>query len=114
MIRRSRINPIRRTPRRGRVLDPIYLAWVLTQSSIVRTHDPKCRGCWITIHHVRRFGEPKSDLRIVPLWACRHMRGFGDQTVEHGKVVFERLFNVILEDEIIKLRLRYREENESR
>jgi hypothetical protein len=105
----------RSRPRRGRVIDKAFVAWVRTQPSIVPSHDLGCTGrewagaCWITVHHVRRFGEPKNDRRVVPIWACRHMIGWGSETVEHGKENFERWHGVSLEAEIERLNRTYSE-----
>jgi len=109
---RSRIRQ-RSKPRRGRIVDKIYLAWVHTQPSIVRTHDPKCLGCRITAHHVKETpGAPKNDRRAVPLRACRHMLGFGDLTVEHSKKRFELHFGIDLEQEIRRLNEKYQREGQ--
>lgn len=106
---RSRIRPIRSKPRRGRVVDRAYREFILELPSLVPTHDANCLGCWVTGHHVRRLGEPKSDRRMVPLWACRHMRGFGSETVEHGRAAFEKRFEIDLEAEIARLNRQYAE-----
>jgi hypothetical protein len=93
--------------RQSHLKDKPFLAWVRTQSSIVPSHDSKCKGCRVTAHHVRRYGEPKDDRRAVPLFACRHMHGFGDETVEHSKKNFEARFHVDLEQIILRLNRQY-------
>src|SRR5579864_132236 len=52
----------RTKPRKGRFRDQAYLDWLHTQPSILPYHDVFCRAwaCRITVHHVRRFGEPKN------------------------------------------------------
>lgn len=104
MIRR------RRKPRKGRIRDRSFLDWVHTLPSIVPTHDRKCRGCRVTAHHVKEGpGWPKNDRRTVPLFECRHMYGFGDETVEHGRAGFEARFGVYLEIIISQLNSEYLE-----
>ena len=93
-------------PRRGRVVDTAYLAWVASQPCIVT-------GLYhVTVHHVRRFGEPKNDHRTVPLVARLHMLTHEEPDrpcVERGKAIFERHWGVNLEGEITRLRTLYRE-----
>jgi hypothetical protein len=53
-------------PRNGRVVDENYMAWLATRPALVSGPGR------ITIHHVRRFGEPKNDRRTVPLPSSLH------------------------------------------
>ena len=101
--------PWKRTnPRRGRVVDRPYLAWIASQPSIVPSHDHKCLGCRVTVHHVKAGpGALKDDRRTVPLWACRHMHGWGSKTIEHGRKAFEEHFGVDCEQEIVRLKRAY-------
>jgi hypothetical protein len=92
------------------VINSEYLLWIHDQPSIVPSHDPKCIGCPVTAHHVRRFGEAKNDERTVPLFYCRHVMTAGDNTVHHGKTLFEECFCLSLEDEIVRLRDKYLKE----
>lgn len=65
-----RYAPLRRyslKPRRGRVEDPKYLAWIRTLPCVVQDRD--CRGR-IDPHHVGRFGRGRdNDYNAIPL--CR-------------------------------------------
>lgn len=126
--RRTRPKARRAKPRRGRVRDPHYLEFIAQQPCIVTGERP------VTVHHVRRFGEPKDDTRTVPLVARLHMLthetpsrhwfdvervetwnapvlGIGP-CVERGKEVFQAYWNVDLEAEILRLRLLYQLQHE--
>lgn len=85
-------------PRKGRIVDKKRWEFVSTQPCFVTGERPA------TVHHVRRFGEPKSDLRIVPLVARLHMRGDeipGQPCVERGKKIFEEYWGVNLEAAVL-------------
>jgi hypothetical protein len=81
--------------RRGRVVDTAYLAWMAQQPPMVGSGP-------VTVHHVRRFGEPKDDRRTVPLPAEYHMHDFGPNAIERiGKAAFQELLGVDLETAIV-------------
>ena len=62
----------------------------------------------ITIHHLRRFGEPKSDKRILPLCEGHHLYDFGEFSIERiGKKAFGALFGLDLEKLIINYNALY-------
>ena len=92
-------------PRRGRVLDPKYMAWLATQPPLVSGPGR------MTIHHVRRLGEQKDDRRTVPLPASLHLIQEGPHfSIEAlGKAKFEARFGVDLEAAILAYNDRYRE-----
>lgn len=95
---------LRSKPRRGRVHDPRYLAFVAAQPCIVTGQSP------VTVHHVRRFGSPKDDYRTVPIVAPLHMltnETPGLPCVERGKRRFEETWGVSLEAEIRRLNALY-------
>lgn len=99
----------RSRPRRGRVVDKAYLAWMATQPCMVTGEMP------VTIHHVRRFGSPKDDHRTVPLVARLHMLTHevpGQPCVERGKKVFEAFYNVDLEAAIVVYLTLYQQQTE--
>ncbi len=107
--KRKRIPAKRAKPRAGRVHDRIYLRWLAMQPPLV----PGAGR--LTIHHVRRYGEPKDDRRTVPLPASLHMRGDevpGIPCVERGKAVFEKFHGVDLEAAILDYNARYAQEME--
>jgi len=101
----KRVRPKRGTPRRGRVVDTDYLAWMAKQPPLVG-YGP------VTVHHVRRFGEPKDDRRTVPLPAAYHMIGYGSRTAIEalGKEKFQARFGIDLEAAIIRYNERYERE----
>ena len=65
-----------------------------------------CRGLGrLTVHHVRRYGEPKNDRRTIPLPASLHMKTHakkGTPCIEDGKAVFERFHGVDIEASIVR------------
>lgn len=106
-LKRVRPKPKRSKPRRGRVVDPKYMAWLATQPPLVFGPGR------ITIHHVRRFGEQKNDRRTVPLPASLHMIQDGPYTsIEAlGKRKFEARYGVDLEAAIVRYNARYEQEH---
>lgn len=68
--------------------------------------------CGVTVHHVRRHGEPKNDRRTVPLLAHYHLIGIGGKdSIEYlGKQKFEEKYGVDLEASIVKLNEQYEKE----
>lgn len=101
----KRVKANRGTARRGRVVDKDYLAWMASQGCMISGKRP-------TLHHVRRFGEPKDDRRVLPLAPEYHMKDYGPRTsIEAlGKVKFEARFGVDLEAAIVKYNARYERE----
>jgi len=91
--------------RRGRIVDEAYCEWMRdTQPCMVTGRRP------VTLHHVRRYGEPKDDRRIVPLIPSLHMLTDeipGLPCVERGKQVFESFWCVNLEASIVRYNLEY-------
>ena len=95
--------PKRRSkPRRGRVVDKNYRAWIAAQPCMIS-------GQPATVHHVRRCGEPKSDHRILPLAPEYHQIQFGPHTsIEAlGKTKFEAMYGVNLETRIVQYQREY-------
>ena len=100
-LKRSRVRRRRAKLRRGHVVDPAYKAWVAQDGCMIS-------GRPATIHHVRRFGEPKDDHRILPLAPEYHFHAHGPESVEAlGKAKFERRHGVNLEAKIKEYRERY-------
>ena len=96
--------------RRGRVADKDYLAWIALLPCLVS-------GKRATVHHVRRYGEPKNDRRTVPLAPEYHQIQAGPHTsIEAlGKKKFEARYGIDLEATIVRLNALYeRERNERR
>lgn len=104
-MKRSPVLTKRRKPRRGRVKDPAFLDFASTQPCCV-TGERQA-----TTHHVREFGSPKNDRRVIRLVARLHMHGFGMFSIERlGKRKFELHHGICIEDEIAKLNGRFLEE----
>ncbi len=93
----------RSKPRRGRIVDKAYMAFIAEQPCIVS-------GERSTVHHVRSYGSPKDDLRTLPLAPRYHMVQWGPESIEAlGKKRFEERHGVDLEAEITRLQRLYRE-----
>lgn len=101
-LKRTQVKPKRSKPRRGRVIDKDYLAWMATQPCMIS-------GRPATVHHVRFCGSPKDDRRTLPLAPEYHMIGFGSETsIEAlGKAKFEARYGVDIEAEIREYNERY-------
>jgi hypothetical protein len=101
-LRKTPLPRFRQRPRRGRERDPLYLAWLAQQTCLV------CRQP-ATVHHVRRYGEPKQDRRTVPLCPTHHQIQAGPYcSIEAlGKRKFEAAFGVDLEAAIVSYNERY-------
>src|ERR1700677_3581664 len=106
----ARTTPIRkrRKAMRGSAKDKARREWILTLAcAIPDKHE--CLGR-TTGHHVRRFGSPKSDQRLIPLCVKAHLYEAGDDSVEHGKRKFEKRFGVDLEALVVKYEAMYQAE----
>ncbi len=101
-LKRVAVKKKRSTPRRGRVIDREYLAWLHTQPGVVfggKTH---------SVHHVREFGSPKNDYRSLPLEFGYHQIHEGAESIEAiGKTKWQILHGVSIEGEIARLNFQY-------
>jgi hypothetical protein len=91
---------VRSATRRRVGKDKVYLNWLHSQPCIVTGQLP------VTVHHVRSFGSRREDRRGVPLIASLHMLTHevpGVPCVERGKQLFQSVWCVDLEAEIIRL-----------
>jgi hypothetical protein len=110
-LKRSAINrsaaPIRKkrsTPRRGRVVDLEFLAWLHRQPGVVRG------GQTYSVHHIREFGSPKKDRRALPLEFGYHQYDEGEFAIERiGKAKWQEITGVCIEAEITRLNSLYDE-----
>ena len=117
---RTPIKKRRSKPRRGRVVDKDYLAWIHTKPCAVvgpfietGRKGVSVRFCMtpVTAHHVRRFGEPKNDRRTIPLCWSHHFHSAGPYSIERlGKAGFEKFYDIDIEATILKLNQQYQEE----
>lgn len=97
MIRSRRLGP----PRRGRVVDKNYLAWIGTQQCMIS-------GKPATVHHVRFCGSSKNDRRTLPLAPEYHQIQNGPFSIESlGKRKFEARYGVNIEAKIVEYNERY-------
>jgi hypothetical protein len=105
----KRVKAKRGKPRRGRLTDKAYLAWMAKQACMIS-------GARATVHHVRRYGEPKNDKRTLPLAPEYHMIQNGPRTsIEAlGKAKFEARYGVDLEAAIVRYNELYERENHKR
>ena len=107
MIRFVRPRVKRRGVRRGRLVDPRYLAWCATQPCCISGELPA------TTHHVREFGSPKNDHRVIRLAERFHLHDAGMLSIERlSKPDFERVHSLRIETEIQKLRALWLAERE--
>jgi uncharacterized CHY-type Zn-finger protein len=102
-VRKKRKGP----PRRGRVVDKDYLAWIAQQLCIAYWPPFTCHGR-ITVHHVRRFGEQKHDRRTIPLCEAHHLHDYGPYSIERlGKEEFEAQHGIDIEAAIQEYNRQY-------
>lgn len=100
--RRLPIPKRRRTPRRGRLVDEQYFAWIATQPGVVRG------GICASVHHVRFMGSPKSDRRTLPMEWGYHTYQEGPESIEAlGKQKWQSLHHVDIEAAITRYQERY-------
>ena len=104
-LKRVKPKARRSKPRRGRVVDKAFLAWMAAQPCMIS-------GRRATVHHVRRCGEPKDDRRTLPLAPEYHLIQHGPKTsIEAlGKAKFEARYRVNLEAAILEYNARYKRE----
>lgn len=81
-------------PRRGRLVDPDFLAWMVETQVLCAVWQFTCLGeCSkrLTTHHVREFGSPKNDREAIRLCEAHHLHDFGMFSIERiGKAKFEQ------------------------
>jgi hypothetical protein len=66
------------------------------------------------VHHVRRFGEQKSDRRALPMCEGAHLYQASQFSIERiGKVKFEQRFAINLEAEIVEHNTRFEQERKA-
>lgn len=101
----------RAAPRRGNVEDPKRLAWAATQPcQVTQRMGSMINGSWYpaTTHHVRAFGSPKDDTRIIRLVVELHQHDFEPFSIERiGKAKWEKFWGVNVEALISDLQERY-------
>ena len=89
-------------PRRGRIVDPDYLAWLHLQEGVIRG------GKTHSVHHVRSFGSPKNDRCTLPLEFGYHQIQEGQKSIEAlGKAKWQAIHGVDIETAIWKYQQRY-------
>lgn len=92
----------RSKPRRGRIVDRDYLAFIAAQPCLIS-------GEPATIHHVRSMGSPKDDTRTIPLAPRYHMIQWGPESIEAlGKKRFQERHGVNIEEAIERYQSLYR------
>lgn len=101
-IRKRRPGP----PRRGRIVDKDYLAWLHTQPG--QPHG----GRTATVHHVRSFGSPKNDRRALPMEFGYHTIQEGPRSIEAlGQRVWQLTHKVDIERAILAYQDLYLQEH---
>ena len=100
-IPRSPVRKRRSKPRRGRIKDERYLAWMAQQPCMIS-------GKPATVHHVRFFGSCKDDRRTLPLAPEYHQIQAGPLSIEVlGKSRFEAMHGVSIEAKILEYQRAY-------
>ncbi len=95
----------RTKPRRGRVIDKAYLAWIAAQGCCIS-------GRPATVHHVRQFGSPRDDTRTIPLAPEFHLIQCGRYSIEAlGKKNFEAHHDVDIEALVLHYRSMFLAQN---
>lgn len=98
---RSPIKRKRSKPRRGRVTNAEFMAFVRKRGCILRSKHT-CHGI-VTFHHIRTCGSPKDDTRGIGLCCAGHLQAWSAWSIEQlGKLAFEAHWDINLEDEIKK------------
>lgn len=93
-------------PRRGRVVDKEYLAWVGEQPGVI------FGGRNVTVHHVRFCGSPKDDRWTLPIELGYHTYQEGPESIEAmSKDQWEGHHGVCIESEIGRLQKMYLSEH---
>ena len=103
-MNRTPVKKRRTRPRRGRVTDKKRLEWAATIPCQITGEFPA------TTHHVREYGSPKDDTKIIRLVARLHMKTHALPhlpCIEDGKAQFERVYECNLNDMIGELRRMY-------
>ncbi len=97
MLRRyTRLRPVALKPKKGRIEDPAFLAFVRRQPCLLRGKH-RCRGP-VDPHHVGHYGQARrNDRKAVPL--CRS----GHDLAHKYKRTFETRFGIDFEREIARL-----------
>jgi len=97
-VRRKRLGP----PRRGRVRDEKYMAWLAHQPGVI------FGGRIVTIHHHRFCGSPKNDRQTLPIEWGYHTVQEGPTSIDAlGKAKWEALHGVSIDAEITRYQSQY-------
>ena len=108
-MKRVPIPKRRSKPRRGRVVDKAFMAWMHTQPCLVRGlfGTSPCSGP-ITFHHLRSLGGQKNDQVGLPLCEAHHLHDAGPDAIHRlGKWRFAERFALDLDLEARKYRQAY-------
>lgn len=106
-LKRTRVQPIRSKPRRGRVRDKAFMEFVATTKDCILVGKHLCHP-WITLHHVKECpGAPKNDRRVIRLCANGHLHAFHKESIEHGRVKWEQRWGIDLEAVIVAQNAEY-------
>ena len=107
LLRRTRLRPRARKPRRGVAKDPAYLAWLHSLPCLAcGWGDPGRQAMRTEAHHE---GIPHSDRRAVPLCAIHHRTG-ADARHLIGRRKFEEYYHVRFEEAATHLNAEYQTE----
>ncbi len=100
-LRRKQISRRRSTPRRGRIHDPAFLAFVHSQRRCAVHGYDACRD--FTVHHLKRCGDQKNDRRVIGLCAALHLYESGPHCIERMRdEAWEAHWGISIEAEIAR------------
>ena len=103
-VRKKRPGP----PRRGRVHDLNFLAYMAEQPCLVSGQTRDIRGRRVELHHVRQYGSQKNDRRVLPLLPQFHRSGEGVYSIETlGKLKFQQRYGIDIEGAIARYNSEY-------
>lgn len=110
-MKRSRVRPKRPgPPRRGRVVDLDYMAWLHRQPCLISGRHG------VTVHHVREFGSQKNDRRTLPLIPLYHLIQADPHQKESiealGKKQWQEKHDVDIEAAIMRYNSQYDQETQ--
>jgi exopolyphosphatase/pppGpp-phosphohydrolase len=119
----TRRTPIKRSPirkhapkRKAELVDVAYrehVRWLGCAISLFGTTEhAKAHECdsLITIHHIRSYGGPRDDRKILGLCNAGHLHDAGDHSIERGKTQFESWWGFEIEETAQRLRWKYESE----
>lgn len=101
VLKRTPVRRKRSTARIDRLIDRAFIGWIHGQPCLIEGKaGHECKGR-ITAHHVREYGNTRSDRRTLALCQAAHMHDFGPDSIERlGKQKWQEKFGVDIQNAI--------------